>query len=51
MAETISVVLLIAAAAAIIALAARVYRASVLHSGTRVSLRRAWRGEAVSDLS
>lgn len=47
----LAVVLLIAAAAAIIALAARVYRASVLHSGTRVSLRRAWRGEAVSDLS
>lgn len=40
--------LLLAAASALIVLAAaRIYRASVLLTGTRVSLRRAWRAEAV----
>ncbi len=47
----LAVVLLVLAAAAVVAVAARVYRASVLHSGTRVPLKRAWRGEAVSELS
>ncbi len=42
----LAVVLLVAAAAGVTALAARIYRASVLHSGSRVSLLRAWRGEA-----
>lgn len=41
----LAVVLLIAAAVGVLALAARIYRASILHSGTRVSLRRAWRGD------
>jgi ABC-2 type transport system permease protein len=45
------VILLVAAAAGILAVAARIYRASILHSGTRVSLRRAWRGEAAADLA
>lgn len=40
--------LLIVTAAAMIAVAARIYRASILHGGTRVSLARAWRGEAVA---
>lgn len=43
----LAVVLLVLAAAAIVAVAARVYRASVLHSGTRVSLRKAWRDPSV----
>ena len=47
----LAVVLLLVAVAGIVAVAARVYRASVLHSGTRVPLRRAWRGEAVADIS
>jgi ABC-2 type transport system permease protein len=47
----LAVVLLAAAAAGIVVIAARVYRASILHSGTRVPLRTAWRGEAVSDIS
>jgi ABC-2 type transport system permease protein len=46
----LAVVLLAAAATGILAVAARIYRASVLHSGTRVSLRRAWQGEAVAEL-
>ncbi|SHH23960.1 ABC-2 type transport system permease protein [Jatrophihabitans endophyticus] len=46
----LAVVLLGGAAAAILAVAARIYRATVLHSGTRVPLSRAWRGEAVADL-
>lgn len=46
----LAVVFLLAAAVGITAIAARVYRASVLHSGTRVSLARAWRGEAVADI-
>ncbi|MGI8678984.1 MAG: ABC transporter permease [Jatrophihabitans sp.] len=47
----LAVVLLVLATAAIIVVAARIYRASVLHSGTRVSLKRAWRGEAVGGLA
>ena len=35
----LAIVLLLAAAAGILAVAARIYRASILHSGTRVSLR------------
>jgi ABC-2 type transport system permease protein len=29
--------------------AARIYRVAVLHSGNRLTLRRAWQGEAVAD--
>jgi ABC-2 type transport system permease protein len=47
----LAVVLLVAATAGILAVAARIYRASVLHSGTRVSLRQAWRGEPAADLA
>lgn len=46
----LAAVLLAAAAAGMLAVAARIYRASVLHSGTRVPLKTAWRGEAVSEL-
>ncbi len=41
----LAVLLLIAAAVGVLGLAARIYRASILHSGTRVPLRRAWRGD------
>lgn len=44
----LAVVLLVLAAAAVLAVAARIYRASILHSGTRVSLRRAWRGDVTA---
>ena len=47
----LAVVLLVAATVGIVFAAARVYRASVLHSGTRVPLLRAWRGESVADLA
>ncbi len=47
----LAVVLLVAATAAIIALAARIYRASVLHSGTRVPLRTAWRDSSANAVS
>lgn len=39
---------LIVTAAAILTVAARIYRASILHTGSRLKLRRAWRGEAVA---
>jgi ABC-2 type transport system permease protein len=47
----LAVALLVVATVAIVLVAARIYRASVLHTGTRVPLRQAWRGEAVSDIS
>ncbi|WP_375497480.1 ABC transporter permease [uncultured Jatrophihabitans sp.] len=43
----LAILLLVLAAAGVTVVAARIYRASVLHSGSRVSLRRAWHGEAV----
>ena len=43
----IAIVLLLLLASGTLLLAARIYRAAVLHTGTRVPLRRAWRGEAV----
>jgi ABC-2 type transport system permease protein len=46
-----AVLLLVASTAGIIAVGARIYRASVLHAGSRVPLRRAWRGEPVSDVT
>jgi ABC-2 type transport system permease protein len=50
----LSVGLLLAAAVGIVLVAARVYRASILHSGTRVPLRTAWRDagtRGVADIS
>lgn len=47
----LAVLLLAAATAGVVLVAARVYRASVLLTGTRVSLKQAWRGEAVAELS
>jgi ABC-2 type transport system permease protein len=47
----VAVILLVAAAAGIVVLAARIYRAAILHTGGRLTLRRAWRGEAVGDLA
>lgn len=47
----LAVALLVVTAAGIVAVAGRIYRASILHSGTRVPLRRAWRGEAVGGAS
>lgn len=46
----LSLVLLIIAAALVLGVAARIYRAAVLHSGTRVGVREAWRGEAAASL-
>lgn len=46
----LSLVLLVLSAALVLAIAARVYRAAVLHSGSRVKLREAWRGEAAASL-
>jgi ABC-2 type transport system permease protein len=43
----LAVALLVLAAVAALVLAARIYQASVLHTGTRLKLRQAWRGEAV----
>ena len=37
------------ATVAILAIAARIYRVAILHSGNRLTLRRAWQGEAVAD--
>ncbi|GAB2470292.1 ABC transporter permease [Jatrophihabitans fulvus] len=47
----LAVALLALVAAGLLYVAGRIYRASVLHSGTRVSLVRAWRGEAVADIA
>jgi ABC-2 type transport system permease protein len=41
--------LMLAATVAILTLAARIYRVAVLHSGNRLTLRRAWRGEAIAE--
>ena len=41
--------LMIGATVAILAIAARIYRVAILHSGNRLTLRRAWQGEAVAD--
>ena len=44
----LAVVLLVLATAGIVTVAARIYRASILHSGTRVPLRTAWRDASSS---
>jgi ABC-2 type transport system permease protein len=46
----LSLGLLVAASALVLLVAGRIYRAAVLHSGSRVSLREAWKGEAVASL-
>ena len=45
----LAAVLMIGATVAILAIAARIYRVAILHSGSRLTLRRAWHGEAVAD--
>ncbi len=47
----LAIVLLLAVTVAMLGVAARVYRASVLHTGSRLKLRQAWRGEAVAEIS
>jgi len=44
----LSLGLLVVSAIAVLFVAGRIYRAAVLHAGSRVSLRAAWRGEAVA---
>jgi ABC-2 type transport system permease protein len=44
------VTLMLVVTALMLALGAKIYRAAVLHSGSKVSLRTAWRGEAAADL-
>lgn len=46
----LSLVLLVAASALVLFVAARIYRAAVLLSGSRVGLREAWKGEAAASL-
>lgn len=46
-----AVLLLVTAVAGVLALAARIYRVSVLHTGSRLKLRQARRGEAVAEIS
>lgn len=46
-----SIALLVILTAAIVWIAGRIYRAAILHAGNRLSLRRAWRAEAVSELA
>jgi ABC-2 type transport system permease protein len=45
----IAATVMIAATIAILGIAARIYRVAILHSGNRLTLRRAWQGEAVAD--
>lgn len=45
----VAAVLMLAATAAILVLAARIYRVAILHAGNRLTLRRAWLGEAISE--
>ena len=47
----VSVVLMLGLAAVMLGIGAKIYRAAVLHSGSKVSLRTAWRGEAVANLA
>lgn len=47
----LAALLLLASAALALVVAARLYRASILSSGSRLSLRTAWQGEAVADVS
>jgi ABC-2 type transport system permease protein len=47
----IAVSLLVAVTAGIVVVAGRIYRAAILHTGSRLPLRAAWRGEAVAELS
>lgn len=47
----VAVALMAVATLAMIGLGAKIYRAAVLHSGSKLSLRKAWRGEAAADLA
>jgi ABC-2 type transport system permease protein len=47
----IAVALLVVVTAGIIVVAGRIYRAAILHTGSKLPLRAAWRGEAVAGLS
>ena len=46
----LAVVLMIAVTVAVIGLGAKIYRAAVLHTGGKISVRTAWRSEAAADL-
>ncbi len=45
----LAIVLLLAVSLAALTVAARIYRASILHTGARLKLRQAWRGEPVAE--
>lgn len=46
----IAVISMLVLTAAVVAAGAKIYRAAVLHTGSRLRLRTAWRAEAVADL-
>lgn len=46
----LAVLLMLVVTAAVVAAGAKIYRAAVLHTGNRLTLRAAWRAEAVADL-
>ncbi|MCL2780375.1 MAG: ABC transporter permease [Actinomycetia bacterium] len=47
----VSVALMIVATALVLLVAARIYQAAILHAGSKLKVRDAWRGERVSGLS
>ncbi|MCW2527103.1 MAG: ABC-type Na+ efflux pump permease component-like protein [Pseudonocardiales bacterium] len=47
----LGVALMLIATIVVLGLGAKIYRAAVLHSGSKLSLSRAWRSEAVADLA
>lgn len=47
----VSALIMLAATLLVMGIGAKIYRAAVLHTGSKLSLRRAWRGEAVADLA
>ncbi len=46
----LAVLLMVMATVAVVAIGAKIYRAAVLHTGGKVGLRTAWKGEAVANL-
>ena len=44
----LAIVLLVAATLVALVVAAKIYRVSVLHTGTRLKLGQAWRGEEIA---
>lgn len=47
----LAVVLMVSVTAAIVLVAARIYRAAILHTGSRLTIRKAWRSEAVAEIA